>query len=119
MRSAHRAAALAFFVTGCVFATFSSRIPALQDRLDLSPGTLSLAFLALNAGAVAGLPAGGVLSTRLGSRGALRCGYAVYPAALVAAGLAPGLAPLCLALAVMAAANSVIDVAMNVQGVEI
>lgn len=117
--TARRATALTFFVTGAVFATFASRIPALQDRLDLSPGTLSLAFLALNAGAVAGLPAGGVLSARLGSRGALRCGYAVYPPALVAAGLAPGLAPLCLALAVMAAANSVIDVAMNVQGVEI
>ena len=118
-RYARRATAIAFFVTGAVFASFASRIPALQDRLDLSPGTLSLAFLALNAGAVAGLPGGGVLARRLGSPATLRLGFAVYPPALVAVGLAPSLTLLCAALAVMAAANSVIDVAMNVQGVEV
>jgi MFS family permease len=116
-RYARRATVIAFFVTGAVFASFAARIPALQDRLDLSPGSLSLAFLALNAGAVAGLPGGGALTTRRGSRLALRLGYAIYPPALVAVALAPGLGWLCLALAVMAAANSVIDVAMNVQGV--
>jgi MFS family permease len=119
MRSAHRAAALAFFVTGSVYATFASRIPALQERLDLSPGTLSLAFLSLNAGALAGLPAGGLLSSRLGSRAALRGGFALFPPALVAAGLAPTIALLCVALAGMAAANSVVDVALNVQGAEV
>ena len=117
--SAHRATAITFFVTGAVFASFASRIPALQDRLDLSPGELSLAFLALNGGAVAGLPGGSVLAARLGGRSSLRLGYAVFPAALVTVALAPGLAWLCVALAVMAAANSVIDVAMNVQGTTI
>src|SRR4051812_42127026 len=152
MRSAHRAAAVAFFVTGSVYATFASRIPALQERLDLSPGMLSLAFLSLNAGALAGLPAGGLLSSRLGSRAALRGGFALFPPALVAARLGPTLAPpcvalprraalrggfalsppalgaaglaptialLCVALAGMAAANSVVDVALNVQGAEV
>jgi hypothetical protein len=118
-RYARRATVLVFFVTGAVFATFASRIPAIQDRLDLSAGALSLAFLSLNAGAVAGLPAGAVLSARLGGRASLRLGYAFYPPALVAVALAPGLGALCAALAVMAAANSVIDVAMNVQGVEV
>ena len=115
--SARRANATVFFITGAVFASFASRIPALQDRLDLSPGELSVAFLALNAGAVAGLPAGGTLAQRLGGRASLRLGYTVFPPALVAVALAPGLAWLCLALAAMAAANSVIDVAMNVQGI--
>ena len=118
-RYAHRATGTVFFITGAVFASFAARVPALQERLDLSHGTLSLAFLALNAGAVAGLPGGGALVSRLGSRAALRVGYAGYPVGLVAAGVAPGLAWLCLALALMAAANSVIDVAMNVQGVEL
>jgi MFS family permease len=119
MRRAHRATAVAFFVTGAVYATFASRIPALQERLGLSPATLSLAFLSLNAGAVAGLPAGGLLSSRLGSRVALRAGFALFPPALVGAGLAPTAALLYLAVAAMAAANSVVDVAMNVQGAEI
>ena len=118
-RYAHRATGMAFFVTGAVFASFAARVPAVQGRLDLSHGTLALAFLALNAGAVAGLPAGGALATRVGSRTALRLGFALYPVALVGAGFAPSLPVLCGVLALMAAANSVIDVAMNVQGVEI
>jgi MFS family permease len=118
MRRAHRATALAFFVTGIVYATFASRIPALQERLGLSPGSLSLVFLSLNAGAVAGLPVGGLLSSRLGARAALRAGFALFPPALAAAGLAQTLTLLCLAVAAMAAANSVVDVALNVQGGE-
>jgi MFS family permease len=118
-RYAHRATAIAFFVTGAVFASFAARLPALQERLDLSAGQLSLAFLALNAGAVAGLPSGGALVTRRGSRSSLRLGFAIYPPALVGVALAPGLGWLCLVLAAMAAANSVVDVAMNVQGVEL
>jgi hypothetical protein len=54
--TARRATTILFFLTGATFASFAARIPALQDRLDLSPGQLSLAFLALNGGAVAGLP---------------------------------------------------------------
>jgi hypothetical protein len=114
---ARRATTIHFFVTGAIFASFASRIPALQDRLDLSPAQLSLAFLALNGGAVAGLPGGSVLARRAGGRASLRLGFAIYPPALIVTALAPGLLWLCLLLAVMAAANSVIDVAMNVQGV--
>src|SRR4051794_29581045 len=71
-----------FAVTGFVFASWAARIPAVQDRLGLSPGELGVAFLALNAGAVAGLPGGGVLVARIGSRRSLRAGFALYPPAL-------------------------------------
>src|SRR5215212_7028476 len=46
-------------------------------------------------------------------------GFVVYPTALPAVALAPELGWLVAALAVMAAANSVVDVAMNAQGVEL
>jgi predicted MFS family arabinose efflux permease len=110
--------ALVFALAGLVGASFAARIPALQDRLDLSAGELGLAFLALEAGAVVGLPGGGALVARIGSRASLRLGFAVFGPALAAVALAPSLAALAAALAVMAAANSVIDVAMNTQGVE-
>ena len=100
-------------------AAWATRVPAIQDRLDLSPGALGLAILGLEAGAVIGLPAGGALVTRVGSRTGLAIGFALYPTALVAVALAPGLVWLAAALGVMAAANSVVDVAMNAQGVEI
>jgi MFS family permease len=95
------------------------RIPAIQDRLGLSPGELALAILGVEAGAIAGLPLGAAITGRVGSRSALRLAFAVFPAALALVGRAPGLAALAAALALFAAANSVVDVAMNAQGVEL
>jgi MFS family permease len=119
LRRARVATTAVFFITGGVFASWAARIPAVQERLDLSPGELALAILGIEGGAVAGLPAGGALVTRLGSRTSLRLGFAVYPPALVAVAVAPGLGVLAAALALTAAANSVVDVAMNAQGVEL
>jgi MFS family permease len=108
-----------FFVTGFVVAAWATRIPAVQERLGLSPASFALAVLGLEGGALAGLPAGGALVARLGSRPCLRVGFALYPTALLGVALAPELGWLVAALAVMAAANSVVDVAMNAQGVEL
>lgn len=118
-RRARAAATLIFFLTGWVYAAWATRIPAVKQQLDLSAGELGLAIACLEAGAVAGLPAGGALVARAGSRRALWLGFALFPTALFAVALAPGLAVLALALAVMAAATSVVDVAMNAQGVEL
>jgi MFS family permease len=118
-RRARAATTVVFFATGFVVAAWATRIPAVQERLALSPGTFAVAVLGLEGGALAGLPAGGALVARLGSRASLRLAFLVYPAALPAVALAPGLGWLTAALAVMAAANSVVDVAMSVQGVEL
>jgi MFS family permease len=108
-----------FFMTGWVYAAWATRIPAIKDDLGLSDGELGLAILGLEGGAVVGLPAGGALVARIGSRRALQVGFSVYPTALFAVGLAPGLTALAGSLAAMAAATSVVDVAMNAQGVEL
>jgi MFS family permease len=116
---ARAATTLVFFLTGAVFAAWSTRLPAIQAGLGLSPGTLALAILGLEAGAIAGLPAGGALVARAGSRAALRLAFVGYPLGLVLVGLAGDVATLALALAAMAVCNSVVDVAMNAQGVEL
>jgi len=118
-RRARVATTMVFFVTGFVVAAWATRIPAIQERLDLSPGTFAVAVLGLEGGALAGLPVGGALVARLGSRPSLRLAFLVYPASLPGIALAPGLGWLVVALAVMAAANSLVDVAMSVQGVEL
>jgi MFS family permease len=118
-RRARVATAVVFFVTGFVVAAWATRVPAVQERLALTPGSFAVAVLGLEGGALVGLPVGGALAARLGSRSSLRLGFAVYPAALVGVALAPSLAWLAAALAAMAAANSVVDVAMNAQGVEL
>lgn len=116
---ARAATTVVFFATGAIFASWGARIPAVQDRLGLSAGELAIAVLGIEGGAVLGLPAGGALTARLGSRRTLRVGFTLYAAAMAAVGLAPGLATLTAALALTAAATSLNDVAMNVQGVEL
>jgi MFS family permease len=118
-RRAHAATALVFFLTGAVFAAWSTRLPAIKEQLHLSNGALAVAILGLEAGAMAGLPAGGALVARVGSRAALRASFVAYPLGLVAISLAGSVATLALALAAMAVANSIVDVAMNAQGVEL
>src|SRR3954468_13731500 len=113
------ACTVVFTLAGGLLASFAARVPAVRERAGLSSGELGLAFLALEAGAVVGLGLGGALCARLGSRRALRIGFVVHPAALIAVGLAPSLAWLALGLAVTAGGVSLIDVAMNTQGVEL
>jgi MFS family permease len=118
-RRARGATTAIFFMTGWVYAAWATRLPTIKHDLGLSDGELGAAILGLEAGAIVGLPAGGALVARAGSRRALRVGFAILPCALVAVAAAPGLALLGGALALMAAATSVVDVAMNAQGVEL
>src|SRR3954452_6517125 len=113
-RRARWAVTAMFFVVGSYGAAWGTRIPAIKADLDLSAGALALGILGLEGGAILGLPAGGALVARLGSRRTLRLGFAVFAPGLVAVGLAASLP----ALAVMALANSIVDVALNSQGVE-
>jgi MFS family permease len=118
-RRARGATILIFFMTGWVYAAWATRIPSIKEELGLSDGALALAILGLEAGAVVGLPVGGALVARTGSRRALQLGFATYPTALFALAFTSGLATLTAALAAMAASTSVVDVAMNAQGVEL
>jgi MFS family permease len=108
-----------FFVTGGVFASWGARIPAVQDQLGLSSGELAVAILGIEGGAVAGLPLGGALTARLGSRTSIRLALPAYAAGMIGVAYAPALGLLAAALALTAAANSVLDVATNSQGVEL
>jgi MFS family permease len=114
-----RATFIIFFATGGIFASWGARIPAVQEELGLSAGELAIAVLGIEGGAVLGLPLGGALTTRIGSRTTLRSGFALYAAGMVAVGAAPSLVTLTAALALTTAATSLNDVAMNVQGVEL
>src|SRR3954463_5950280 len=118
-RHARAATTAVFFLTGAVFAAWSTRLPAIKEDLHLTNGALAVAILGLEAGAIAGLPAGGAIVARAGSRAALRAGFVAYPLGLVAIAFAGNVATLALALAAMAVANSVVDVAMIAQGVEL
>src|SRR4051794_29201889 len=119
VRTARRAAWVAFCVTGAMTATWAARIPAVQDRLGLSTGGLAVVAVAIEGGALCGLPLGAAAVVRVGSRRALAVAVVGYGPGIVWAALAPGLAQLAVGLGLWAVANSVLDVALNAQGVEL
>ena len=57
----------AFFVNGAIFATWVSRIPAIQAKLHLSEGALGIILLGISAGVLVALSLAGGLIARFGS----------------------------------------------------
>jgi hypothetical protein len=115
-RGAGIGAAAYFLLTGIIFATWASRVPAIKGGLDLSDGEFAIALLGLEAGAVLGLRLGGLMVPRVGSRRALTTSLVMFTCALLGPAFAPGLLLLAASLFAFAALNSVVDVAMNTQG---
>ncbi|MYS85646.1 MFS transporter [Streptomyces sp. SID5474] len=110
------AASLIFAVHGAVGGGFASRMPWLQEHLDLSPGQLGVALAAPAVGASLAMPLAASLVHRHGGRTALRCLIALWCAVPLLPLSAPGLPWLCAALLVYGVGAGMSDVAMNTQG---
>jgi MFS family permease len=119
VRWARIGAAACFLLTGVISASWASRVPAIKDGLGLSDGQFAIALLGLEAGAVLGLQLGGLVVPRTGSRRALFASLLAFSCALLGPALAPSLLVLAVSLFSFAVLNSVVDVAMNAQGVAV
>jgi predicted MFS family arabinose efflux permease len=119
VRWARTGGAACFLLTGVLSASWASRVPAIKDGLVLSDGQFAIALLGLEAGAVLGLQLGGIMVPRTGSRRALIASLLAFSCALLGPALAPSLLVLAVSLFSFAVLNSVVDVAMNAQGVAI
>ena len=111
--------AACFLLTGVISASWASRVPAIKDDLGLSDGRFAVALLGLEAGAVLGLQLGGLVVPRAGSRRALTASLLMFSGTLLGPALAPSLLVLAASLFSFAVLNSVVDVAMNAQGVAV
>ncbi|MFF2040510.1 MFS transporter [Kitasatospora sp. NPDC058170] len=118
-RRARVGIALVFGVHGAVSGSFVTRIPWIQDRLDLSTGQLGLALVMPAIGSSLAMPLAGRFVHRFGGRAAVRGLLSIWCLALALPALAPSLPALCLALLAFGATAGMADVAMNAQGVEI
>jgi MFS family permease len=118
-RGARAAVTVVFGLSGLVFGSWASRIPAVRDRLDVSDGELGLVLGAMSLGAILAMPVAGLLSARLGSRRTTR--GALMLTALVAGVItaAPSLAALVALAFAMGVAYGSTDVAMNAHGVAV
>ncbi|WP_149264721.1 MFS transporter [Actinomadura sp. K4S16] len=119
MRSPHRAIAVVFVLHGAVAGSLATRIPWIQDRLDLSPGVLGLALLCPSAGAFVGMPTASRVAHRIGERRATRLLIAAWCAAVALPALAPAPAFLFGAMLLFGAAAGMSDVVMNAHAVSV
>jgi len=108
---------LIFFINGFVVASWVPHIPEVKERLALGEFQLGIALVAIAVGSVLALPFAGWLAGRFGSDAAARTAGLLLCLLLPAPVLAPTLPMLMLALLAFGAANGVLDVAMNAQGV--
>src|SRR3546814_14387647 len=77
-----------FFLSGACFSSWASRIPTIQQEMDLSEAGLGAVLLALTVGLMVSLPVSGWLVVRLGSRRGVVCAALLYSMLLVGIGLA-------------------------------
>ena len=115
---ARAAVTTVFFLNGLVFSSWYSRLPDIAEELDLGTGALGLALFGAPVGLLIAQPLTGALISSVGAR------RLVVAAPLwLAAGVAPALAvdapTLALATLAVGAANGVLDVSMNVEGLAV
>lgn len=108
-----------FFVAGLTFATWASRIPDIQSKLQLSDAGLGGVLFALPAGLMASLPLSGWLVGKFGSRKLVMAGAILYPMTLILLGVAGSIWVLSLGLFLFGLFANVINIAMNTQAVGI
>jgi MFS family permease len=119
LRRARIAVTVAYVGQGVSFAALVTRIPALQEKFGLSDGALGLLVGLVPIIAGVGSVLAGTMVERHGSRPVLRVMAPVVPVALVAAGFAPNVALLLVALVVLGFGLGAVDAAMNIAGVRV
>jgi predicted MFS family arabinose efflux permease len=119
LRRARAAVTLLFLLYGVILGTWTARIPAVKHRLGLGDSQLSIALLAFAAGAILGMQAAGRLVDRLGSRRVMIPAVLVDAALLVPPAFAGNLAVLAACLVAFGAVHGTLNVAMNVNAVEV
>lgn len=119
LRPARLASQITFLVAGFGLACWAPLIPFAKERLALPSGSFGLVLLGLGAGSICAMAVSGFLVARYGSRPIMLTAAGGMAASLPA--LATAATPLSLAasLFLLGSMLGAIDVAMNVQGLEV
>ncbi|HET8880211.1 MAG TPA: MFS transporter [Arthrobacter sp.] len=110
----------AYAFSGIAFASWVSRLPAIRDGLDLTPGTVGLLLLCMTLGSFVSVSASGLIVLRFGSKQTIRIGSIMVGAGLVIAGFGTSMLvnPLAVAagLVVVGLGTASWNTASNVEG---
>ena len=106
-----------FFISGFVFATWASRIPALQARLHLNDAQLGSLLFALPAGLMVSMPLAGFLLAKFNSRTIMLAGALLYISLLCGIGLAQNFTQAAVLLFIFGAARNLFNISINTQSI--
>ncbi|MGN6444505.1 MFS transporter [Amnibacterium sp.] len=108
-----------FALTGFVFATWASRVPAVRDLLHASTQEMGFLILGMSAGSIVGVVAASHIVARLTATRTILWVYGTVSVAMIVLGpivtYLPFFLPIFLVLVVLGGA-SIVDVAMNLSG---
>jgi MFS family permease len=108
-----------FALNGALFASIFSRLPAIQERVDIGDGALGLALLCSMVGLLSSQIVTGPLITRRGSRPLVIIGGLGYALGLVPVALAGSWGMLAASFLFVGFLNGVLDVSMNTHGLTV
>jgi MFS family permease len=110
---------LFFFFFGFLFATWASRIPAIQQQLNLSDAKLGLVLLGMPLGSFIALPFSGLFTARYGSKIVLIISSFIYCLLLLLIGFTQNIFDLSFLLFLFGAAGNVFNISVNTQAISL
>jgi MFS family permease len=116
-RSARIAVSALFFLTGLCFASWASRIPAIQQKLHMNDGELGGMLLALPIGSMISMPVAGLLVSKYGSRQVVMIAGLLYAGVLPTLGLVEHSWQLFPCLMLFGFCGNMANIAVNTQAV--
>ena len=117
-RHFHRIAVSSFFfLAGICFASWASRIPDIQTKLQLNSAALGGILLCLPVGLLSSLPIAGFLVAKCGSRIVVMIAAVLYAATLPMLGFATSSTQLMITLFVFGFGGNMLNISINTQAV--
>lgn len=111
--------AVFFFLSGLVAATWSSRIPDVQQHLRLNDAQWGRVLFAIYAGLICGLPISSWMVARFGSRAIMVAGGIIYSLMLCTLGVASNSWQLVIALFLFGFTRNLFNISVNTSSVEV
>jgi MFS family permease len=108
-----------FFIAGFTFASWASRIPHIQAKLNLNEAALGSVLLALPCGLLVSSLLAGALISKFGSKRVLLAAACMYSTIIVTLGLANATYQLVIGLFFFGMAGNMFNVSVNTQAVSV
>src|SRR5436190_3775458 len=118
-RTARIAIAVFFFVSGFGFSSWASRIPNIQQHLQLNEAQLGWVLFAMPAGLMVTLPFTGMLLSRYNARYVMIVGALVFNFMLVTIGLVSETWQLMLILFFFGSSRNLFNISLNAQSIAV